>query len=155
MIVKINLMKSIFLWAVGMVWLGCSSMVTVGAEALKARDPAPDFSLPGTDGKTYKLSDFKGKKVVVLAWFPKAFTGGCTAECKSLRSSGEEIRKFDVAYFTASCDTPEVNKKFAESLQLDYPILSDPTRETAKAYRVVSGEGKNAARWTFYIGKDG
>ncbi|GIW79080.1 MAG: hypothetical protein KatS3mg105_0887 [Gemmatales bacterium] len=39
-------------------------------------DPAPDFSLKGSDGKTYKLSDFKGKKAVVIAWFPKAFTGG-------------------------------------------------------------------------------
>jgi peroxiredoxin Q/BCP len=47
-----------------------------GAEALKAGDPAPDFSLPGSDGKTYKLSDFKGKRAVVIGWFPKAFTGG-------------------------------------------------------------------------------
>lgn len=43
---------------------------------LKAGDMAPDFSLPGSDGKTYKLSDFKGKQAVVIAWFPKAFTGG-------------------------------------------------------------------------------
>jgi peroxiredoxin Q/BCP len=52
----------------------------VGAMAqtkeLAVGDPAPDFSLPASDGKTYKLSDFKGKKAVVLAWFPKAFTGG-------------------------------------------------------------------------------
>jgi thioredoxin-dependent peroxiredoxin len=60
-----------------------------------------------------------------------------------------------VAYFAASCDDPETNKKFAESIEADYPILSDPTRETAKAYGVVSGERKNAMRQTFYIGKDG
>ncbi len=60
-----------------------------------------------------------------------------------------------MAYFTASCDEPDVNKKFAESLGADYPILSDPSRETAKAFGVVTGEGKNAARRTFYIGKDG
>jgi thioredoxin-dependent peroxiredoxin len=65
------------------------------------------------------------------------------------------LSHFDVAYFTASCDDPETNKKFAESLNLDYPILSDPGRETAKAYGVVTGEKKNASRWTFYIGKDG
>jgi thioredoxin-dependent peroxiredoxin len=122
---------------------------------LKPGDPAPDFTLQGTDGKTYKLSDFRGQKAVVLAWFPKAFTPGCTAECKSLRSEGGDLRKFEVAYFTASCDDVETNKRFAESLGLDYPILSDPSRETAKAYGVVSGDKKNAARTTFYIGKDG
>lgn len=122
---------------------------------LKAGDAAPDFKLQGSDGKTYKLSDFKGKKAVVVAWYPKAFTGGCTAECKSLAASGSELRKYDVAYFAASCDDAETNKKFAESLSADYPILSDPTCETAKAYGLVSGERKNATRKTFYIGKDG
>src|SRR4051794_15508686 len=101
-------MKMIFcMFLAGAAWLGFGPMLALAAEALKPGDPAPDFSLPGSDGKTYKLSDFKGKQAVVLAWFPKAFTGGCTAECKSLRASGEEIRKFDAAYFTASCDTPE------------------------------------------------
>lgn len=48
----------------------------VAVEEVKVDKPAPDFKLPGSDGKTYRLSDFKGKKAVVLAWFPKAFTGG-------------------------------------------------------------------------------
>jgi thioredoxin-dependent peroxiredoxin len=60
-----------------------------------------------------------------------------------------------VAYFAASCDQPDVNKKFAESLELDYPILSDPGQETAKAYGVVTAERKLPQRWTFFIGKDG
>ena len=60
-----------------------------------------------------------------------------------------------MAYFAASCDDAETNKRFAESIDADYPILSDPTREAAKAYGVVSAERKNAARTTFYIGKDG
>ena len=49
---------------------------TANAEELKVGDPAPDFQLVGSDGKTYKLSDFKGKQAVVVAWYPKAFTGG-------------------------------------------------------------------------------
>ena len=59
-----------------------------------------------------------------------------------------------MAYFAASTDDAETNRKFAESLGLDYPILSDPTKETAKAYGVLSAMGF-ASRWTFYIGKDG
>lgn len=124
------------------------------AAPLKVGSDAPDFELKGSDGKTYKLSDFKGKKAVVIAWFPKAFTGGCTMECKAMAEQGDEIRKYDVAYFTASVDDPEQNKKFAESLNLDYPILSDPTKGTAKAYGVLSEQGR-AKRWTYYIDKNG
>lgn len=130
-------------------------MMAARAEEAKEGDMAPDFSLEGSDGKTYNLADFKDKQAVVLAWFPKAFTGGCTAECKSMRESGEKIREFDVAYFTASCDEPELNKKFAESLDLDFPILSDPTKDVATAYGVVNETRPNPFRWTFYIGKDG
>jgi peroxiredoxin Q/BCP len=122
---------------------------------LKVGDPAPDFELQGSDGKVHKLSDYKGKQAVVIAWFPKAFTGGCTKECKSFRANGDALRKFDVAYFTASCDTAEKNKAFAESLEVDYPILSDPTSETAKAYGVVNAERGVPFRHTYYIGKDG
>ena len=59
-----------------------------------------------------------------------------------------------MAYFTASCDSAETNKKFADSLDLDYPILSDPDRKTAEAYGVLN-QWNVASRWTFYIGKDG
>jgi peroxiredoxin Q/BCP len=65
------------------------------------------------------------------------------------------LKEFDVIYFTASCDEPDVNKKFADSLELDYPILSDPGRQVAAAFGVVDETRKNPARWTFYIGPDG
>jgi BMFP domain-containing protein YqiC len=89
------------------------------AAELKVGDKAPEFELKGSDGKLHSLKEFKGKKAIVLAWFPRAFTGGCTAECKSLKENGEAIRKFDVAYFTASTDQMDGekgNKAFAESL---------------------------------------
>jgi peroxiredoxin Q/BCP len=125
------------------------------SEELKVGDKAPGFSLQGSDGKTYSLEQFKGKQAVVIAWYPKAFTGGCTAECKSIRENSDTLKPLKVAYFTASVDTPELNKKFAESLNLDYPILSDPSTEVAKAYGVYLPERKVATRWTFYIDKDG
>jgi peroxiredoxin Q/BCP len=122
---------------------------------LKVGDKAPDFTLPGSDGKTYKLSDFKGKQAVVIAWFPKAFTGGCTKECKSIHAAADNLKKLKVAYFTASVDSPEQNEKFAKSLELDYPILSDPEKKVAQTYGVVH-EGRNVAeRWTFYVDKEG
>lgn len=120
---------------------------------LKVGDPAPQFELKGSDGKTYKLSDLQGK-VVVLAWFPRAFTGGCTAECKSLKADGQKLRDLGVVYFTASNDTVEENTKFAKSLELDYPILSDPSNEVLMKYGVFNAERKAATRVTFVIGKD-
>ena len=62
--------------AVGLVGLACAAVSAQPPGELKPGDPAPAFTLPGSDGKTHSLADFKGKKTVVLAWFPKAFTGG-------------------------------------------------------------------------------
>jgi thioredoxin-dependent peroxiredoxin len=134
-------MKQALWMVVGL--MGAGLILLVGGPAgaadgeLKVGDKAPDFSLPGSDGKTYSLADFKGKQAVVIAWFPKAFTGGCTKECKSIHANADALKKLHIAYFTASVDTPEQNKKFAESLALDYPILSDPDRKVAKEYGVV------------------
>ena len=72
-----------------------------------------------------------------------------------MRDNGKAIRQFDVAYFTASCDTVDTNTKFAKKLELDYPILSDPEREVAAKYGLVSGIRRFPARKTFVIGKDG
>jgi thioredoxin-dependent peroxiredoxin len=124
------------------------------ADDLKVGDKAPDFTLKASDGKTYSLADFKGKKGVVIAWFPKAFTGGCTAECKSFKASGDALKSTNVAYFTASVDPLETNAKFAASLGIDYPILSDPEKSTAKAYGILNPAGMSS-RVTFYIDKEG
>ena len=138
---------------------------------VKVGDMAPDFTLPGTDGKTHKLSDYRGKQAVVVAWFPKAFTGGCTIECKSLAENGDKIQKYQVAYFMASVDPLEDNVRFAkatsvtlgqganarvvEKKEADFPMLSDPTKVTAKAYGVLNEQAGYANRWTFYIDKTG
>ncbi len=92
------------------------SAVSVQAGDLSVSDPAPDFTLQGSDGGTYTLSDYKGKQAVVIAWFPKAYTSGCTVECKSLAENGHLIRKYDVTYFMASVDDLEDNVGFAEDM---------------------------------------
>src|SRR5712692_10477221 len=89
------------------------------AQTLKVGDAAPDFSLQGSDGKTYKLSDFKGKQAVVLAWFPKALTSGCTIECKSLAEHGDMIRQYNVTYFMASVDPLDKNIEFAKATSVN------------------------------------
>ncbi|MEN6449169.1 MAG: peroxiredoxin [Thermoguttaceae bacterium] len=128
---------------------------TATAEELKVGDMAPDFSLEGSDGEIHRLSDYRGRQAVVLAWFPKAFTPGCTNECKTLAEHGSQLKQFDVVYFTASVDKPAKNREFAKSVGADYPILSDPEGHVAREYGVTGPIQKWASRWTFYIGQDG
>ena len=147
----------------------------VAPTVVKVGDMAPDFTLQGTDGKTHRLSDYRGKTAVVIAWFPKAFTGGCTTECKSLAENGDRIQKYQVAYFMASIDKLDDNLAFAkattvalqgrtgeptgrtvEKKEADFPLLADPTGATARAYGVADeADMGRARRWTFYVDKTG
>jgi len=140
-----------------MLWLAAFGLAATPSAAgdLKVGDPAPNFTLQASDGKTYTLADMKGKQTVVLAWFPKAFTQGCTIECKSLAEHGDMIKKYNAKYFMISVDPLEQNKSFAEAEHADFPLLSDPSKEIANAYGVLSAERGIANRWTFYIGTDG
>jgi len=74
-------------------------------------------------------------------------------ECKSLRDSGKELAKFDIVYFGASCDKPEKNKEFADKLEIEYPLLSDPGGKVASSYGIFNG--RFSSRTTFFVGKDG
>jgi peroxiredoxin Q/BCP len=120
---------------------------------LRPGDLAPDFELPASDGRRYRLGDFRGRDVVVIAWFPRAFTGGCTAECRALAFQRDLLWRFQAQYFAASIDTPETNERFARSLGVEYPILSDPSGAVARAYGVIGPSGF-PRRWTFFIGLD-
>lgn len=139
----------------GMVMLAAFGTAGRAAEGeLKVGDRAPDFTLQGSDGATHSLSEFKGKSPVVLAWFPKAFTPGCTKQCTSYGKDSKALKALNVKYFTVSVDPHEKNTKFAESVGADYPILSDPDKSVATKYGVLGVTGV-AKRWTFYIDKDG
>lgn len=122
--------------------------------ALDVGDNAPDFSLQASDGKTYSLDQFKGKQAIVIAWYPMAFTRGCTIECKSLAQNGHLLKQFDVSYFMASVDSLEKNTAFAESTEANFPLLSDPSKKAAKAFDVLALYGI-PKRHTIYISKEG
>lgn len=122
---------------------------------LKEGDMAPDFTLQASDGNTYTLSDFRGQKEVVLAFFPKAFTPGCTAQCKSYGAAADQIDTEQVQYFMISTDNVEDQKRFAnEHGQNKFPILADPDKTVSEAYGVLMPVGV-PNRWTFYIDKEG
>jgi peroxiredoxin Q/BCP len=139
-------------------WIALLAVACAAATAqagdLAVGDMAPDFGLKASDGKTYRLSDFRGKEAVVVAWFPKAYTKGCTIECKSLAENGHLIRKYQVAYFMASVDPLEDSTGFARQQKADFPLLSDPDKAAAKAFGVLNPLGF-ANRHTFYVGADG
>lgn len=122
--------------------------------SLEVGDTAPEFTLQASDGNTYSLDQFKGKQAIVIAWYPMAFTHGCTIECKSLAENGHLLKQFDVTYFMASVDSLEKNTSFAKSTKADFPLLSDPTKKVAKAYDVLALYGF-PKRHTIYISKEG
>lgn len=129
-------------------------LVSGATSSLEVGDEAPDFSLQASDGKTYSLDQFKGKQAIVIAWYPMAFTHGCTIECKSLAENGHLLKQFDISYFMASVDSLEKNTSFAEATKADFPLLSDPTKKVAKAYDVLALYGF-PKRHTIYISKEG
>lgn len=123
------------------------------APKLKVGQAAPAFSLAATNGRTIHLSEFKGKKKVVLAFFPKAFTGGCTKEMGGLRDHQKMFDEAGAVVLGISMDELETQKKFAESLKLTFPLLVDKSGQTAAAYRVKGALWAN--RTTFVIDETG
>ena len=137
-----------------LILLAIMASLSFSAAALEVGDQAPAFSLEGTDGNTCTLEQFHGRQAIVIAWYPKAFTGGCTIECKSLAQNGHLLKRLDVTYFMASVDELEKNQEFAAETEADFPLLSDPSKTVAEAYDVLAFYGL-PYRHTFYIGKDG
>ena len=133
-----------------------SQLSGASTQPLQVGDKAPSFDLPGTDGRSHSLPlpNNADTPWTVLAWFPKAYTSGCTIECRSLAQNGHLIKKFNVRYFMLSVDPIETNKAFAADESADFPLLSDATTEIAEKYGVLSPRGY-AKRQTFYVDPQG
>lgn len=123
---------------------------------LKVGDAAPDFSLRGADGKTYTLSEFRGKQNVVLAFFPFAFSGTCSAQMPSYEAELERFRSYDTEVIGISMDAAHSLKHWAGELGLTFPLLSDfyPQGKVTDAYGARHPAGM-AERALFVVDKNG
>jgi peroxiredoxin Q/BCP len=111
---------------------------------LKAGDRAPAFTLKDQAGKSRKLADFKGKKLVVY-FYPKADTPGCTAQSCALRDAEPDLKKLKAAVVGISPDSPERQSKFDDKYGLGFPLLADEDHSVAEKYGVW-GEKVNYGR---------
>src|SRR5450432_1880985 len=128
------------------------------AEQLKVGDAAPDFSLMNQDKQIVKLSDFRGKRKVVLLFYPMDFSPICTEEHCSFGSEHSKIAGTDDAVvFGVSCDSPFSHAEFRRKYDIPYDLLSDTSRKMVKAYGMFAGEEPYncSARGTVIIDKDG
>ena len=101
--------------------------------ALRVGDRAPAFALQTTGGETVKLSDFRGKRVV-LYFYPKDDTPGCTKEACGFRDAGQQLASRNTVVLGVSRDTPVSHQRFADKFRLPFPLLSDPDAAVCKAY---------------------
>lgn len=126
---------------------------------LNIGDKAPDFVLKNSDGEEVVLSSFKGKHNVVLLFFPLAFTSVCTAELCSVRDSLKEYETLNAQVFGISVDSFFTLKEFKKAQNLNFPLLSDFNKTTAKAYGALYDEFFGmygvAKRSAFVIDKEG
>ena len=124
---------------------------------LNIGDIAPDFSIKNQFGQEVSLSSFKGKKNVVVTFYPFSFTGTCTGELCALRDNLSVFQNDNVELLAISCDSPFTQKVFADQEKYTFNVLSDfwPHGAVAKAYGVFNEDNGCAIRGTFIINKDG
>ena len=122
---------------------------------LNVGDKAPDFSLLDEHGLPTSLKDYLGKKNVVLYFYPKDFTSGCTLEACKFRDDYKIYREKGAIVLGVSLDSVESHTKFSEEYKLPFSILSDKNKEVAKTYGVLGIGGFLAKRVTFIINKQG
>lgn len=127
----------------------------LGATPLKVGDQAPDFTLPDQDGKPVTLSRLLENGPVILAFYPKAFTSGCTRQNANFRDKFADVSAKGAQIFGVSTDDVATQKKFKEELKLPYSLLSDADGKVAKQYSGTIAVVGLASRANVVIGQDG
>lgn len=137
-----------------------TSLLSIGlghaAEIPKAGQPAPAFNLPDQNGKTHRLTDYAGKWVV-LYFYPKDDTPGCTKEACSFRDDLFQLEKLGAQVIGASVDDTDSHARFAKKYNLPFPLLADQDGKLAASYGALTNLGliKIAKRYTFLIDPQG
>lgn len=131
-----------------------SALGAISARAAGEGDSAPDFRAPSTAGGDQALADFSGKWLV-LYFYPKSFTPGCTTEACTLRDGYADILKTGAQIVGVSVDSIETQTKFKAKYNLPFDLLADEEGEIVSAYGVARSDSKRAQRVTFIISPEG
>lgn len=151
-LIKIREMKILKnLLAVLSLFIGTSALAAMP----KVGDVAPAFQGTDQNGNPVKSSDIIGKKVVLLYFYPKDFTGGCTAEACGFRDRMSDLQKDNVEVIGVSFDNVDKHKKFEQKYNLNFTLLADPDGKIVDAYGARMGVLKMSRRVSFLIGLDG
>ncbi len=135
---------------------GLAAVAADAGKTPKVGDPAPSVEGKDQDGKAWKLSDHVGKHVVLLYFYPKDDTPGCTKQACGLRDRMGDLKKDKVEVVGVSFDSSESHQKFIAKHNLNFPLLADTDGKIADAFGVRREPGKNMARRaSFLIGRDG
>jgi len=121
--------------------------LTVGTQA-------PDFNLPATGGKQVKLSDYRGKNLIIV-FYPKDQTPGCTQQLCALRDDTEMFKALNTEFIASNPDSVESHERFRAAQNYKFPILVDADRTMAKAYHALKEDGIGIQRTVYIIDKDG
>jgi peroxiredoxin len=134
-----------------------SAVPSESAGPVQVGDEAPDFALPDQDRQLVRLSDFRGRKNVVVVFYPLSFTGVCQGELCAIRDSIQDFDSDDVQTLAISCDSAPTHAKWAAEQGYTFPLLADfwPHGEVARAYGVFDEASGLALRGTFIVDKSG
>ena len=132
-----------------------ASLTLAAVAAPKVGDPAPEFKAKDQTGKSWDLKELEGHKIVLLYFYPKDDTPGCTKEACGLRDRMGDLQKDNVQVLGVSADNAESHQKFISKFNLNFPLLVDTDGKIADAYSAHIPGKRMDRRVSFLIGKDG
>jgi peroxiredoxin Q/BCP len=135
--------------------MGLLDFLGGGEPSVKVGDRAPDFSLPDAHGRPVNLADFRGQRPVVLYFYPKDDTPGCTKEACSFRDQFEDFKAVGAEVIGVSSDSSESHQRFAAKYSLPFTLVSDQGGQVRKRYGVPATLGLLPGRVTFVIDASG